>query len=155
MYCSSCGSAASPGLDYCNRCGARLAGASADARRSRSSELPPGILVPAMVFCFVFGLAAIMGLLVVMKEVFDNPGLINAFALLSFALLVAIESIFAWMLVRRTGDAHKATAPRLANEQTTNELNATRARALPDPVPSVTEHTTRTFDPVYVERKSE
>jgi hypothetical protein len=40
------------------------------------------------------------------------------------------------------------------NEQVTKELDAAQPRALPEPVPSVTEHTTRTFEPLYSERKS-
>ena len=155
MYCSSCGSAAATGLDYCNRCGARLVGAKVDAR-TRSSELQPAMLVNAILCSFVFGLGAIIGLLAVMRSVFDfNPGLIIAFTLLSFMLLTATEGVFVWMLLRRTGAAKKAGGDGLPKEQTTSELDAARARALPEPVPSVTEHTTRTFDPVYVERKSE
>ena len=34
------------------------------------------------------------------------------------------------------------------------ELDAAQARGLPEPVPSVTEHTTRAFEPVYNERTS-
>ena|SRR5437660_8501376 len=156
MYCSSCGSAAATRLDYCNRCGARLVGTKADAR-TRSSEVRPEMLVNAILCCFVFGLGAIIGLLAVMRSVFDfNPGLIIAFTLLSFMLLTATEGVFVWMLLRRTGAAKKAGDAGLPKKQTTtNELDAARAGALPEPVPSVTEHTTRTFEPIYVERKSE
>jgi hypothetical protein len=36
----------------------------------------------------------------------------------------------------------------------TKELDAAHARAMPEHVPSVTEHTTRAFDPIYTERTS-
>lgn len=156
MYCSSCGAAASPGLDYCNRCGARLAGAKVDARRSRSSELRPEMLVNAILCCFVFGLGAIIGLMAVMRLLPDfDFGRIMAVTLLSFALLTALEGVFVWLLFRRTSVGSKARDAGLPKQQPTNELDAARVRALPDPIPSVTEHTTRTFDPVYVERKSD
>jgi len=34
----------------------------------------------------------------------------------------------------------------------TKELGAAGPRAFPEPVPSVTEHTTRTFEPTHAER---
>jgi len=40
-------------------------------------------------------------------------------------------------------------------EQTTNELKAAPARVLSEPVPSVTEHTTRAFEPIYMLKKTE
>jgi hypothetical protein len=42
-----------------------------------------------------------------------------------------------------------------AKEAATKELDAAQARALPEPVPSVTEHTTRSFEPIYSKRKAE
>jgi hypothetical protein len=43
----------------------------------------------------------------------------------------------------------------LSKEQATKELHEAQARVLPESMPSVTEHTTRTFEPIYSERKSE
>lgn len=155
MYCSSCGSAVSPGLDYCNRCGAKL-GAARGAGAAKPAEVSPEFLVRAILFAFVFGLGAIIGLLAVMKNVFDfNPGLIIAFTLLSFTLLIAVEAVFVWMLLRRAGVAKKAVDVGPPKERTTGELDAAQTRALPEPAPSVTEHTTRTLEPLYVERKTE
>ena len=42
----------------------------------------------------------------------------------------------------------------LLKGQATRELDAAQARVLPEPVPSVTEHTTRAFEPIYNERTS-
>ena len=155
MYCSSCGSAVSPGLGYCNRCGAKLGGSRGEGT-AKSAEVPPATLVGAIVTVFIFGLGAIIGLLAVMKNVFEfSPGLIIAFTLLSFALMIAVEVVFVWMLLRRTGVAKKAGDAGPSKKRATSELDAARARALPEPVPSVTEHTTRTFEPLYVERKTE
>jgi hypothetical protein len=117
---------------------------------AKSAEVPPATLVGAIVTVFIFGLGAIIALLAVMRKVFDfNPGLIIAFTLLSFALMIAVEGVFVWMLLRRTGVSKKAGDAGPSKQQTTSELDAARARALPEPVPSVTEHTTRNFDPIY------
>jgi hypothetical protein len=42
----------------------------------------------------------------------------------------------------------------LSKEQDTKELYQAQARVLAEPMPSVTEHTTRTFEPISSERKS-
>lgn len=148
MYCSTCGAALAQGLSYCNRCGARSGvDARGDAGRPR-----PESLVSAIALVFVFGLAAFIGLLAVMKHFGINDGLTNGFTMMVFLLMVAVEAVFVWMLLsgRRAAEG-KREAARL-KEPTTQELEGANPRALPDPLPSVTEHTTRTFEPAYRER---
>jgi|SRR5262245_30539524 len=147
MYCSSCGSAVKPTLSYCNHCGAKLRGAKGDSV-TRSAEVSPETLVPAIVALFVLGLGAIIGLMVVMKEVFAfNPGVILACTLLSFLLMLVVEGVFIWMLLsRRRGAQEVGDAERL-RDQAAKELGAAPGRALPEPEPSVTEHTTRALEP--------
>ena len=154
MYCSSCGVAVAQGLSYCNHCGAKLNRAQ-DGEGFNSSELRPGYLVFAMMALFVFGLIAITMLIGVMKTVLAfNEGAILAFTLLSFLMLVLIESVFIRLLFRaaRRAEETRATAGMMKG-QGTNELETAQARALPEPLPSVTEHTTRAFDPIYTDRK--
>jgi uncharacterized OB-fold protein len=40
MYCSSCGTAVMPGLNYCKRCGAKLSGAK-DEEIAKPAEPAP------------------------------------------------------------------------------------------------------------------
>lgn len=151
MYCSSCGGALARNLDYCNHCGARL---SNGKDRSESASAYPESLIWAIVAALAIGLGTTIGLMVVMKEVVHfNIGLITAFTALSFTLLFAVEGVFIWQLVRRTGAKAVADGTRI-DKQATKELEAAPVRALPDPVPSVTEQTTRAFEPLYNERKS-
>ena len=153
MYCSSCGVAVAQGLSYCNHCGAKLSGANG-VNDNESSDLKPGLLVSAMVVTFVLGLIAITMLIGVMKSVLDfNAGQILAFAMLSFLTMLSLEGVFLRLLFRRTGGAEAGDTVRLKGPAT-KELDAANARALPEPVPSVTENTTRTFEPIYNERKS-
>jgi hypothetical protein len=56
--------------------------------------------------------------------------------------------------MRRKRGTEEAGDRVLSRGQATNELDAAQARALPQPVPSVTEHTTRAFEPIYNERTS-
>lgn len=154
MYCSSCGVAVPQGLSYCNHCGAKLTGARGDDV-GESADLRPGYLVFAMMAVFVFGLIAITMLIGVMKTVLAfNEGAMLAFTLLSFLMLVLIEGVFIRLLFRTTRHAEEARSAAAMKGQGTNELERAQARALPEPLPSVTEHTTRAFDPIYTDRSS-
>jgi hypothetical protein len=152
MYCSACGAAVAQGLSYCNHCGAKLGGERGEGD-GKSSELRPEFLVSAMVGAFVLSLFGLSLLMLVMKSVLAEP-FVLAITMLTFTLLLLLEGVLLWLLLRRTGisKAKRGAAP--PSEQTTKELDAARARSLPEGVPSVTEQTTRAFDPVYVERKS-
>ena len=147
MYCSACGTAVSQNLSYCNRCGAKL--------RSAEVSLSLDSLVWALVSLLIAGVGVIIGLMAVMKNVVGlHEGIIIIVTALSFLALFAAEGVLirmllgAWRDARATGDAVRP------NEQTTRELVGARPRELTEPVPSVTEHTTRTFEPTYSGRKS-
>ena len=154
MYCSSCGVAVAQGLSYCNHCGAKLTGAKGDDG-GESSDVRPGYLVFAMMAVFVFGLIAITMLIGVMKTVLAfNEGAMLAFTLLSFLMLVLIEGVFIRLLFRATRRAEETRSSGLMKGQGTKELETAQARALPEPLPSVTEHTTRSFNTIYTDRTS-
>jgi hypothetical protein len=107
-----------------------------------------------MVVTFILGLVAITMLIGVMKSVLDfNAGQILAFAMLSFLIMLSLEAVFLRLLFRRPAGTEAGDTVRLKGPAT-KELDAANARALPEPVPSVTENTTRTFDPIYTERTS-
>ena len=154
MYCPSCGVNATSGSSYCNYCGEKLSGPKSDSI-VKSPEVRPETLVGAMVFAFVFGLGAITLLMGMMKAVLRlEVGVILAFALLSFLILLSLEGVFIRLLLRRKRGAEEAGDTAHLQGQATRELDAAQARVLPEPMPSVTEHTTRAFDPIYPERIS-
>jgi Co/Zn/Cd efflux system component len=129
MYCSTCGSATSPNLTYCNHCGARLSGA---------KEVKPETLVGAIAAVFIFGLGAIIFLMMAMKMVFgpEYLPLVIVFTLLSFLIMLAVEGVFVGMLLSRKKGAKEAA----------KELSGAKAHVLPEAAMSVTEHTTRTLE---------
>jgi hypothetical protein len=110
------------------------------------------LLVSAMVGLFILGLVAIAILIGVLKAVagFDLPFLLVA-TMFSFLLMLVVESVLIGLLLKGRRGAKRAGR---SDEQTTKELKEAQARVLPEPVPSVTEHTTRAFEPIYGERKS-
>jgi len=145
MYCSKCGSAVSPNLTYCNHCGAKLNGAKGDSI-TKSSGVKPENLLFFITAVFVFGLGAIIFLMMALKMVFgsENMGLIIFFTLLSFLIMLGVEGVFIWMLLSRKKDAKEAA----------KELSEAKARLLPEPAFSVTDHTTRTLEPVDRDRQT-
>jgi hypothetical protein len=150
MYCSSCGVAVAQGLSYCNYCGAKLNAVKGDSA-SKPSEVKPELLVSSMVAVFVLGTIAITVLMGVMKNVLGLPvERVLAFTLLPFLIMLVLEGVFLRLLL------HRKRAPREASEtvplrgQATRELDA----GLPEPISSVTDHTTRTFEPIYTEPQS-
>jgi hypothetical protein len=153
MYCSSCGGAVAQGLSYCNHCGAKLNGVKGD-NVNKSPEVKPQSLVWGMVAVLVFGFVAIIFLMMAMKVVGLNVGQILAFTILSFLMMMLVEGVFIWQLFSRKRGTADVGDTVLSKGQATKELDAAQARMLTDPVPSVTEHTTRTFEPIYNERTS-
>ena len=154
MYCSTCGVAVAQDLSYCNFCGAKLTGVSA-GQVVRAPEVKPELLVSAMVVVFVLGLLAITVMMGVMKTVLDvSNGQIFAFMLLCFLTMLFVEGVCTWLLLRRKRGPVAADAM-LSPGQTTRELDPARPGELLDHRPSVTENTTRAFDPVYNKRTSE
>ena len=153
MYCSSCSASVAQGLSYCNFCGAKLSGVK-DDHGVESSKVKPELLVSAMVGLFVLGLVAIAVLIGVLKSVagFDLPFLLVA-STFSFLLMLVVEGVLIRLLLKGNSGARKAGDTGRLKAQTTNGLAEAQVRVFPEPVPSVTEHTTRSFDPANGERK--
>jgi hypothetical protein len=108
-----------------------------------------------MVFTFVFGLGAITVLMGVMKAVLHfEYGPLVAFTLLCFLIMLLLEGVIVRLLFRRPRGADETDSAPTLKGPATRELDAARVRGLPESMPSVTEHTTRAFDPIYSERTS-
>ena len=151
MYCSSCGVALTPGLSYCNYCGAKQ-NRSDDGSRSR--ELPPSFLVAAMVGMFIFGLVAITMLLGVLKNAMGVPvDQALVIAALPFLLMLVLEGVFLRLLFRQLSSKNEPTAATQLKGHATRELDTAEPLPLPSARASVTEHTTRAFHPVPTDRK--
>ncbi|HKO96026.1 MAG TPA: hypothetical protein VJU86_03475 [Pyrinomonadaceae bacterium] len=153
MYCSTCGVAVAKGLSYCNYCGAQLIGPQVDP--SHLQTVRPELVVSAMAALFILGLFAIAVLIGVGKAGagFDLPILL-AITTVSFVMLMIIEGVLIHLLLRSKREPKKVSNTNGVKDHTTRELQEAQARMLPEPVASVTENTTRAFDPIPVERKS-
>jgi hypothetical protein len=152
MYCSSCGSTVQQNLSYCNHCGAKVS--AAPGAITKPTELSPTALLNAIGVVFVLGLAAFTALMALAKEGVGFNPVILAAAMLSFVLLVGMETVLIWLLLRGRRGSGETVITRSVKKHTTNELPERHPRELPEPLPSVTEHTTRAFDPAFTDRES-
>ena len=140
MYCASCGTPLTQGLSYCNRCGANLR----EHRETNTGAI--SAFLTAIVLIGVIGLGIMLGgALVLRKEAGLGQELVGFFMLFTFLVTVMTE----FMLVRNLS---KLTS---SNEQTKylpaphvapHDLRLPQASPLGEPVPSVTESTTRTLE---------
>jgi hypothetical protein len=154
MYCPTCRTQVAAALSYCTRCGANLSPVKGHGETRPAGEL--NSLIWAIVATTIIVLGMGLGALVLMKDGSIPEGLGTAFVILCFLTLPVIEGLLVWqlLLVNRRGKQASGVAQR--NEQQTEELGAPPPRSLSEPVepvPSVTEQTTRALEPLYREGK--
>ena len=154
MYCPSCGTVSTPGLSYCNRCGTNLS-VSKDQAVVKPSESLVNSLMDSTFWVTVFGLAVIVGGAVAMKALELREVFIIAYMILSTLAFLGIYGMHVWQFIRLTRSAQKSSGITEVKGPDTKELAPAQARMLSEPMASVTEHTTRTFEPIYSERKAE
>src|SRR5262245_54997380 len=144
MYCPSCGDHATQGLSYCKRCGAAL-GTSAPTTEPPSFARTLAMFLPVALvsiagfialFATVFNLGE--------RQTFDSRALV---AIMAFggATVVGVVGLFVWLVLRlsNVGVERNKTI-----EQLPREYRAPQLQRGPVVMPSVTENTTRNFDPV-------
>jgi hypothetical protein len=107
-----------------------------------------------MVAVFVVGLGCAIGLMAVMKDYNFEKGQILGFTGMVLLLTLALEGVFIGMLWGRRNKAAEVVDIAQLKQHETKALNTPCARELSEPVPSITEHTTRAFEPLHRERKS-
>jgi len=151
MYCPSCGNEITVELKYCNRCGANLTltGANAPAFLAAPVKLTwPTIVVGLTI---VIGLGVVFSSVVRLAEMHVHPAAITWMVL--FSMLTLFGSIA--LLLRfwsKTLSLQRQNPILVPN--VTPPAQAFVPQQLPpryEPAPSVTEHTTRTFTPIYRE----
>ena len=148
MYCHSCGIALTQQMKFCNRCGAMLIKSESGAELKRTEKRLDSYL-EGLFWVTVFGLGIIFGGLIVLKKVdFEKWVLVTYLCLSSTAFLInfGMNLWGALKLMRGSNELQ-------ALDSNTKELEAGTALLLtPSQTPSVTENTTRSFEPVHNKR---
>ena len=153
MYCPSCSAALPQELSYCNRCGANL-GIIKGSGKSKSSGMSVESMVWAIVAITATVLVFMIPLIALMKEAGLSGSVIASFVALMLLILIGIDGVFVWQLIRLNGRDKEAGSASQLERSDTKELGAQREQALPEPRISVTEDTTRMFEPTYEERRT-
>jgi hypothetical protein len=150
MYCPSCGNEIAVELKYCNRCGANL---SLPTSPQVVTVAPVRLAIPSIVvgLTIIIGLGIIIGGGSQMAIVGVPP------VALVWMILFAVATLFGCtgLLIRFLTKLVTLQREVITTQQQQPPLNSRpQFQQLPpryEPVPSVTENTTRTFSPVYTE----
>jgi hypothetical protein len=150
MYCHACGSALSRQTKYCPRCGAKLdreetAATQTDAERfDKYSE--------GLFWITIFGLGFILGGAIVLRVFEFKWWLIIAFVALSSAAFLVNFGLNLREALRLSRSLKKANNDSLAAQRDTNKIlpaeSAVPSELAQSGAPSVTEDTTRSFEPI-------
>ncbi len=153
MFCPSCGNEISVELKYCNRCGAHLM--SGTQNFSQPATKPIRLGVPAIVLGLTItcGIGIIIGGATELAQRQLHPTAIAWIVIFSMATLFGCTSLMLRFLLKILSLNRESYQPQ--NQlQPPMQIPAPRQQFPPrlEPMPSVTEHTTRTFSPAYKER---
>jgi len=144
MYCTNCATPLSPGLSYCNRCGANLR----EKEPVSSNTGAISAFLTAITLIAAIGLGIMLAGSLVLRRGAGLPfELIGFFMLFVFSLTAVAEVMLIRQLSRLTGSSESRRALPVA-QSPPYELHA----APGEPVTSVTENTTRTLEYARRER---
>jgi hypothetical protein len=148
MYCQTCGSALNPQTKYCNRCGTQLAPVEQKSPEKTPAEKRLDDYLDGLFWISVFGLAIIIGGVVLLAKV----GLSNLFVI-GYAVLSTVVflinfgfSLFGALSIMRSSKDGKLT---MQPGRETHELNPSTVEPVMIPAGSVTDNTTRSFEPSH------
>jgi hypothetical protein len=142
MYCSACGTPMAPGLSFCNRCGMSL------KEPSNSKTDPVGAYLAAITIVGLGGLGLMLGGAMALKNGGQfHEELIGIFMFMIFVIVGIVELSLCRQLSRfnRTSEKKQPHTPQLQAGMPA-EIRGPQLRTLGEPVPSVTENTTRTLE---------
>lgn len=137
MYCANCGTQLAQELSFCNRCGF-------DVRtRSQSSTVSIARFFTAVTLLAVIGLGLMFAGALFFKNAGFTKDLIGLFVVCMFGLIGFTEFMLVKNLSKLSGaqDSKKRSLP-----PPQQDLRLPQASNLGEPVPSVTENTTRALE---------
>jgi hypothetical protein len=156
MYCPSCGNEITVELKYCNRCGANL---SLTPISYPASAPPPLRLTGPAV---ILGLMVTIGFGIIFGGVSElarggfNPLALTWIIIFSMATLLGCTALLLRFWIKLISLSREGYHPPAKVHQPAQMPASAAQPQLPprfEPVSSVTEHTTRTFSPVYKEQQ--
>ena len=143
MFCPACGTPTTPGLSFCNRCGASL-------KERTETTVRTGAIIAFLIAITVIGISGLGimlgGAVTLKRDAVLGEDVVGMFMFFTFFILALTE----FFLVRQLSKLISGTEAKRVSPPTPaaipNELRAAQARGLPEAMPSVTENTTRTLE---------
>jgi hypothetical protein len=151
MYCPNCGDQTTQGLKYCKRCGAGLSTSTIPSEAKASIGAAMGTMLFLVALVSIAGFIALFTTVYSLGErpAFDTRALI---AIMAFggATVFGVVGALVWLVLRLSTPFQGAVSHQAKTEK---PLGRDYVPQLPAPPASVTENTTRNFDPsVYKDK---
>ena len=152
MYCPSCGAESALEMNYCNRCGANMTQTTAPVQQLAPISLTkPAIAIGLTTVLLTLGGFGVLATAAFnLAQVFQHPDPIMAIVFFGMITIMISDIMLIRLLSRivRTSLEVKQVVqlPTPTTQGLPRQLNPRL-----EPVPSVTEHTTRTFTPAFRE----
>ena len=146
MYCQTCGSALVQKTNYCNRCGTQLVKPGEVSLEKTAAEKRLDEYLDGLFWISVFGLGFIIGGTVLLTKTGVRDLIVFGYAILSTIVFLINFGFSLWgtlSIMRSSKDGKLTMQP----GRETAELGPSRIEPIPIPM-SVTENTTRSFEPV-------
>jgi hypothetical protein len=146
MFCSTCGTTITPGLSFCNRCGASL-------KERTETTVRTGAVIAFLIAITIIGIGGLGimlgGALTLKKEAGLSDDVVGMFMFFTFIIVCITEFFLVRQLSKLVGSKEPKRVSLPSPATMPNELRASQAvqpRGLPEAMPSVTENTTRTLE---------
>ena len=168
MYCQTCGTEIQTGLNYCNRCGAAV-GSSSSSPATRPETTVVDIKSPVRTLGVTITLTTLLGFMILFFSLSglaaaERPlpaDLLGVLSVVGMLTILIIDVMLIRILSRLVQlPVASPTLEGQSRRSESRELHAPAAQtympASTDPLPaaSVTDHTTRTFHPIYTEPRA-
>lgn len=154
MFCPSCGTECPVGLNYCNRCGANLSALTTQPEIVHVNLTKPALIIGAILAVFTLGgFGALIGGALALAPVVKGSDPLIAMIFLGMMIILVVDIFLVRQLTKLINASIKSDSPPslkrpAAQPQTVPQLPRLSTAQL-TPAPSVTEHTTRFFEPAY------
>lgn len=156
MYCPICGAESTQGLNYCKRCGAGLSASTPPLEQKGTTGKAMGVMLFLVSLVSIAGFVALFSTVYNLGErsTFDTRALIGIMAF-GGATVIGVVGLLVWLLLRLTTGHQPAASPDRTANPAPRDYSVPQLQAPPIGIPSVTENTTRNFDPSRYREKSE
>jgi hypothetical protein len=154
MYCPNCGDQTTQGLKYCKRCGAGLSASTTPIEQQVSVGKAMGVML------FLVSLVSVAGFIALFSTIYslgERPGF-DARALIGImafggATVLGVIGLLVWLLFRFTGYQRAGHHPDQMEKPLARDYSPQQLAPSSISMPSVTENTTRNFDPARYREK--